>query len=44
MVVPDVKLVLGSLQVMAPLFQCVNDGEHLLVRYQIVSFFRAHGV
>ena len=44
MVVPDVTLVLGSFQVMAPLLQGVNDREHFFVRHQVVSFFRAHGM
>ena len=44
MVIPDVELMLGSFQIMAPLFQGTNDGEHLLVHHRVVSFFQAHGV
>ena len=44
MVVPDVELMLGSFQVVAPLFQGTDDGEHLLVCHRIVPFFWTHGV
>ena len=44
MVVPNVELVFCSFQVVVPLLQRVDDREHILVGYRIVSFFWTHGV
>ena len=44
MVVPDIELMLGSFQIVLPLLQSTYDRKHFFIRYQIVSFFRTHGV